>query len=103
MFEMLKKGGLVSLGLAALTKEKVQNLVNKMIRECNLSEQEGKTLVQELTRECDNARKCVEKAIEEYTHKSFTRLSIASQEDLQKLERRIRKLEETSIRTENKA
>jgi len=94
MFDFLKKGAFLGLGLAAITKEKVEEFAKKIIEEKNLSEDEGRKLVDELQREAEMAKKRIESLVEEFVKKSLVKLDIPSISDIKKFELRIRKLEE---------
>ena len=93
MLDLLKKTLLTGIGIAALTKEKVEEVAKKIAKESKLSEKEGKKLVKDLLEKSDEARKNLEKQVDELVKNALKKLNIPTQENLQKLENKIRKLE----------
>ena len=93
MLELLKKTVLTGIGLASLTKEKVEELGKKIAEESKLSEEEGKKLVEELLSRSDEAKKDLEAQVERLVKGVLEKLQIPSQEDFKKLESRIKELE----------
>jgi polyhydroxyalkanoate synthesis regulator phasin len=46
MMDLLKRGILTGIGIASLTKDKIEELAEKIIEESKLSEEEGRKLVE---------------------------------------------------------
>ena len=93
MLELLKKTVLTGIGLASLTKEKVEELGKKIAEESKLSEEEGKKLVEELLNRSNEAKKDLEAQVERLVKGVLEKLQIPSQEDFKKLESRMEELE----------
>ena len=93
MLDLLKKTLLTGIGIAALTKEKVEEVAKKIAKEGKLTEEEGKKLVKDMLKESEETRKDMENKIEELVKKGLEKLDIPSKEDLKRIEIRIRKLE----------
>ncbi|AZR74241.1 hypothetical protein BBF96_13035 [Anoxybacter fermentans] len=93
MLDLLKKTVLIGIGIASMTKDKIEELAKKIAEESKLSEEEGKKLVEDLLRQSDEARKHLESQVEKLVKNVLEKLDIPSREDLQKLENRIKKLE----------
>jgi polyhydroxyalkanoate synthesis regulator phasin len=62
--ELVKKGLLIGLGMAAFAQEKVDKLANELMRRGHLSKSEGKKLVGKIYKEVDTSRKRVGKVVE---------------------------------------
>ncbi|MBC8527217.1 MAG: phasin family protein [Candidatus Cloacimonetes bacterium] len=93
MLDLLKKTLLTGIGIAALTKEKIEEVAKKIAKDSKLSEKEGKKLVKDLLEKSDEARKNLEKQVTELVKNAMKKLSIPTREDLQKLEKQVKKLE----------
>ena len=55
MLDMLKKTMFTGLGLVALTKEKIEEHVNDLVKKGKLSEKEGKEFITELLKKSETA------------------------------------------------
>jgi polyhydroxyalkanoate synthesis regulator phasin len=60
MFDIIKKTMLTGVGLAAMTKDKVEELAKELAEKGKLSEKEGRDLVDELLKKSEQARKDLE-------------------------------------------
>ncbi len=94
MLDLLRKSVLIGIGLAAMTKDKVEELAKKIAEENNLSEEEGRKLAQDLLKRSDEARENLKSQVEKLVKSTLEKLDIPSRADLQELEERIKKLEE---------
>jgi polyhydroxyalkanoate synthesis regulator phasin len=94
MLEYLRKIGLLGIGIAALTKEKAEDIVNEFVEKGELSSEEGKELVKDLLKKSEEQRKDLAKKIDSEVKKALKGL-IVSKSDIERLERRIEKLEGT--------
>ncbi|MCK4303618.1 MAG: phasin family protein [Candidatus Eisenbacteria sp.] len=93
MFELIKKTMLTGVGLACLTKEKVEELAKTIQQQANLSENEGKKLADDLLKKADESRKSLEERIERSIEERLKKMNLASQDDVGKLVERLEKLE----------
>ncbi|MCL0084031.1 phasin family protein [Dehalococcoidia bacterium] len=94
----MKKGILIGIGVASLTKDRVEELVEKIAEESKLSEEEGRKLVKELLEKSEEARKEFQDQVEKSMQKALKTMNIPSREELQDLKARIEKLEgQTSV------
>ncbi|MCK4357847.1 MAG: phasin family protein [Candidatus Cloacimonetes bacterium] len=93
IFDLLKKTMLTGIGIASMTKDKIEELGKKISEESKLSAEEGKKLVKDLLEKSDEARKNLQGQVEKLVKNAMKKLSITTREDLQKLEKRIKKLE----------
>jgi polyhydroxyalkanoate synthesis regulator phasin len=93
MVEFIKKGALIGLGLAFMTKEKAEAAAKKLVKEADLKKDEGKKLVEDLLKKSDEAKKAVEKIVDTAVTTAITKLNIPTRTEMKKLEERIRELE----------
>ena len=93
MLEILKKTVLTGIGLAALTGEKIEELARDLAKAGNLSEREGRELVTELLKKSEQARKDLEKQVDQMVARGLKKLDIPTRQEVSRLERKIAKLE----------
>ena len=92
MNELIKKTLLTGLGLAFLTKEKIEEMTKEFIEKGKLSEQEGKKLYDELLEKAEESKEDVKKQIETITKETMKKMNLASRDDLQDMEKRLQEL-----------
>jgi len=94
MFELIKKTMLAGVGLAAVTKDKVEELARELTEKGEMSEKEGKELIDELLKKSEQARKDLETKVEDTVRKVLGKMAVATKEDIDSLSERIKNLEE---------
>ncbi len=87
------KGVYTGIGLLLKTKERVEEIGNKIAEESKLGEEEGKKFVDNLKKESDEARVEFEKKVEEKVEEVMKRIGLARDEEVQKLKVKISELE----------
>ena len=92
MNELIKKTLLTGLGLAFLTKEKIEEVTKEFIDKGKLSEQEGKKLYDELLEKAEESKEDVKKQIEAVTKETMKKMNLASRDELLDLEKRVQEL-----------
>ena len=95
MNELIKKTLLTGLGLAFLTKEKIEEMTKEFIEKGKLSEQEGKKLYDELLEKAEESKEDVKKQIETITKDTMKKMNLASRDELLDLEKRLQELIES--------
>jgi polyhydroxyalkanoate synthesis regulator phasin len=91
MPDLLRKSILFGLGAIHLTKEKVEEYVNTLVKENNINEEEGKKIVQEVldktneykNKQYDSIKKVVEDVLRE--------MGVATKKDIDDLASKINK------------
>lgn len=94
MIELLRKSMLTGLGLAVLTKDKIEELGREMIKQGEVSEKEGKEFLDELMNKSEQARGDFQKQVDQFVKDAVAKLHLASREDVAELKQRIERLEE---------
>lgn len=94
MFELIKKTMLAGVGLAAVTKDKVEELARELTEKGEMSEKEGKELIDELLKKSEQARKDLETKVEDTVRKVLGKMAVATKEDIDSLSERIKNLEQ---------
>lgn len=93
MLDLLKKSIYATLGLAVITREKVEELGKKIASDAKMSEAEGREFVKELLKKSDETRSSIDKMIKEQLEATLKKLNLPTRAELTDLECRIRKLE----------
>ena len=93
MFDLIKKTLLTGVGLAAMTKDKIEELAKELTEKEKLTEKEGKDLVDDLLKKSEKAKKELEKDIEKVVKNTMKKMNLVSAEELSDLTKRIKKLE----------
>ncbi len=93
MLDSIHKMFLAGVGLAAMTKDKIDEHVKELVEKGKLSEKEGREIADEMLKKSKQAKDDLEKQVEKQVQQTLQALQIASKEDVEKLEARIEKLE----------
>ena len=91
MFDLIKKAMFTGLGVAYMTKEKIEELARDLTEKGKLSEKEGKEFVEELKKKSEEARKGAQEQIEKVVNTTLKKMNVATQDDLQNLEKKMRR------------
>ena len=94
MLDITKKTILLGIGLASMAGDKIEELAKKIVEEEKLSKEEGRKLVEDLLKQSDEAAKNLKDQVEKFVGSTLEKVDSPSRKDLQKLEERIKKLEE---------
>ncbi len=93
MSETLRKLGLIGIGVAAITEEKIEQVVNDLISKGEMNREEGKALVNELLAEKGKQMQELKSKVSEDVQNAIERSKLATKDDLARLETRIVELE----------
>ncbi|NLW31275.1 MAG: hypothetical protein GXY77_07460 [Fibrobacter sp.] len=93
MLEMFKKTLYATVGLAVMTREKVEEFGEKISREMKMSETEGRTFIDELVKRSEETKVAMDKLISERIEAILKKLDIPSRKEFADLDIRVRKLE----------
>jgi len=91
MLDIVRKTLLLGIGLAAMTKDKIEDVAKRIAEEDKLSEEEGRKLAEDLLNQSDEARKNLKKQVENFVENTLEKFP--SRKDLQNLEERVAALE----------
>jgi len=92
MFDLIKKTLLTGVGLAVMTKDKVEELGKEFASQAKLSENEGKEFVDHLLKQSETARKEFETRINSAVQKAVSGLNLASKDEVAKLSAKVEEL-----------
>jgi polyhydroxyalkanoate synthesis regulator phasin len=94
MIELIKKAMLTGLGVASLTKEKIEEIGRDFIDQGKLSQQEGEKLMEELQARADESKQEIKKQIEERVDEILRKMKLVKVSDLDELKRQLKELQD---------
>ena len=89
MIDLIKKTMLAGVGLAAMTKDKVEELAEELTEKGELSEKEAKELVEDLLKRSKQAKKDLNKKMEDVVTKVLKKMDVATKQDIARLDKKI--------------
>jgi polyhydroxyalkanoate synthesis regulator phasin len=89
MLDLIKKTMLTGLGLAFLTKEKLEEIGRDIAERGSLSKKEGREFIEELGRKSEQARKRLQEEVDKAVAAAVKRMNLATKDDLDKLRKEI--------------
>ena len=102
MIDLLKKTLLAGVGAAALTREKVESLVDELVEKGEIASKEGPKLVKDLLQESQKAKKELEERVEEATQKALKKLRLATRAEVEEIKAKLEELEKKVGKPEGK-
>ena len=100
MIELVKKALLTGVGVAALSKEKIEDLAKEIVERGKMTDQEGKKLVDQLLSSSEEARQDLQKQIEEKVQTVLDKMDLAKKSDIDALKLEIEELRKKSDQAE---
>lgn len=92
MIELIKKAVLTGVGVASLTKEKVEELSQEVIEKTKMSEQEGEKFVKEMVARAEESKQAIKKQTDVIAQGVVSKMQFAKSEDIESLRTEIEKL-----------
>jgi polyhydroxyalkanoate synthesis regulator phasin len=93
MLELIEKVVMTTIGVAAITQKKAEELVAEMKERYKLSEDEGKNLVERIQTMARENREKVREMAEAEVQKVVERLGLVSVDEFEQLKKRVQDLE----------
>ena len=93
MLELIEKVVMTTIGVAAITQKKAEELVAEMKERYKLSEEEGKNLVEKIQSMARENREKVQQMAEAEVQKVVERMGLVSVDELERLKKRVQELE----------
>jgi polyhydroxyalkanoate synthesis regulator phasin len=102
MLDLMKKSIYAGIGLAVMTRERIEEAGKRIANETKMSESEGRRFVDELLKKSEETRASLEKMIQEKVDATLKKMNIPTRKEVSELENRVRKLEIIVEAQENK-
>ncbi len=93
MFDLVKKAMFAGIGLAVMSKEKVEELARDIAKSAELSSDKGQEFVQEVVGRSQKAREELEAMVNNAVKEALSRAEVASRSDIAALEKRLARIE----------
>jgi polyhydroxyalkanoate synthesis regulator phasin len=102
MIELLKKTILTGLGVASLTRDKIEQLGRELSDKGKMTEQEGQKFVEEMQKLAEESRASLQKQTEKVVESALAKMHLARAADMDELKQEIAALraEIEAMRTE---
>ncbi len=94
MIDLVKKGFLLGLGAAELTREKVETLVDELIQRGELAQKERRAAIEELLEGGRKAQDELFKRVRATVERAIGELGLPTKADMAKIEERLAALEQ---------
>ena len=88
--ELLRTGYLIGLGAFSVTTDEIEKLVNRLIKEGEASEKEGKKLIEDFNKKVQKSRKDFEKWVDKQVNETLKKVRLEDQ--LKDLSRKVKDL-----------
>lgn len=92
MIDIVKKSMLAGIGLASITKEKIEEVAGDLMKQGRLTEQEGRKFVEEMLGYAEKTKGDIEKYIDKSIEKTIAKLDLVRKSDLDDLKASIEEL-----------
>jgi polyhydroxyalkanoate synthesis regulator phasin len=89
MIELIKKAVLTGVGVASLTKDKLEDLGRELIAKGKMSEQEGEKFIEEMLSRAEESRATVKTQTESLVQSTIAKMKLARGEDIDALKKEI--------------
>lgn len=88
MFDLFKKAVLMGLGAVTITKEKVEQIVDELIKKGELTEGERSKAIRDLLMKAQEQEKAFNEKVSTVVKNTIEKLDLASRKDIERLEKR---------------
>ncbi len=86
MIDLIKKAVLTGMGVASLTKDKIDEFSRELIEKGKLTEQEGEKFVQEMRKRAEESRDALKLQTDKIVEATLDKMQLAKAADLEKLQ-----------------
>ena len=90
MSDILKKAGLLGLGIVSLTEKKAKEIAEDLVKQGEVTHKEAKDFSRDLLKKAEKGRKDLEKEVEKITQKVLGKMNLATKKDLADLEKKLK-------------
>lgn len=89
MIDLIKKAVLTGMGVAALTKDKIDEFSRELIDKGKLTEQEGEKFIMEMRKRAEESKEAIKNQTDKVVEATLNRMQLARVSDLEKLQSEI--------------
>ena len=95
MFDYIRKMTLAGAGLAIITTEKIQEMMDDLVKKGEMTEKEAREAVNEYVEKSKQAKKDLEEKVEQMITGLLNRMNIPTRKELNEINERLERLEKT--------
>jgi len=92
MLDLIKKAVLTGIGVASLTKEKVEEIAKDFAEKGKMSEQEGEKFVTDLLKKSEESRQALMKQVEKMVGSAVESMNLAKVSDIDTVKQELAEL-----------
>ena len=92
MFDLVRKSMLIGVGLALKAWDEVEDLVDDVVKQGEMTETEGRKFIKDMQERYEDAQKKLEERVEKSVKGLLKKADVVTQEDLKGLKKEIRDL-----------
>ncbi len=100
MFDLFRKGYLVGLGLASLTREKVEEVVDELVRRGEVAEKDRPRVIDDMITRMRDEQKRLTNMLRETAQKAVVEMGVPTRQQVDELLKRVEKLEQAAYSRE---
>ncbi len=95
MLDYIRKMTLAGAGLAIITTEKIQEMMDDLVKKGEMTEKEARETVNEFVEKSKQARRDLEEKVEKTITGFLNRMNIPTRKELDEIKERLERLEKT--------
>lgn len=95
MFDYIRKMTLAGAGLAIITTEKIQEMMDDLVKKGEMTEKEAREAVNEYVEKSKQAKKDLEEKVEQMITGLLNRMNIPTRKEIEEIKERLARLEKT--------
>ncbi|RKN84323.1 polyhydroxyalkanoate synthesis regulator [Paenibacillus ginsengarvi] len=96
MNELIKKALYLGVGITVASKEKIESLVEELVKKGEVAPSESKELVAKLIEKGEEGESEMKRMMRDSMNKLLAEMNVATRQDIERLEQRLAKLETPS-------
>ncbi len=94
MIELFKKTMLMGVGLAAMTRDRVEEMAREIAKSADMSAEKGQQFVRDVLDRAEKARDDFESTVQKAVNDTLRKTDLPTRDDIQQLNARIERLEQ---------
>ena len=95
MFDYIRKMILAGAGLAILTTEKINEILDDLVKKGEMTEKEARETIDEYVEKSKQAKKDMEMKMEKWVTSFLNRMNIPTRKEIEEMKERLSRLEKT--------
>lgn len=95
MFDYIRKMTLAGAGLAIITTEKIQEMMDDLVKKGEMTEKEAREAVNEYVEKSKQTKRDLEEKVEQMISGLLNRMNIPTRKEIEEIKERLARLEKT--------